>query len=315
MAKKIKKILAVTGIRSEYDILFPVIDSLRKHKSFQVQLVVCGAHLSDWHGDTLKDIIKLVSEIRNYNQEVGIVLMGYIANLYKYPISKFVTDISDAGADACLVVDAPHELKEENILREELNKKNLSLIKLIAPTTDDNRLKDIVKISSGFLYQVNVSGVTGDKSANEIDVFKRLLTDPSDEQIQRMIGFNPRKGEGMLITDPKLKLALDKEIQGVKTQAHSELINEIDSIYNERMNKLSDLVVRYDSVLRKLQDKINDVESNKRIFDLQESKKKDSKSKDSKRKGSSKKPRKGKKKSRKKLSKKKTNNNNNSNQN
>ena len=88
----------------------------------------------------------------------------------EYPISKFVTDISDAGADACLVVDAPHELKEENILREELNKKNLSLIKLIAPTTDDNRLKDIVKISSGFLYQVNVSGVTGDKSANETDV-------------------------------------------------------------------------------------------------------------------------------------------------
>ena len=122
------------------------------------------------NGDTLKDIIKLVSEIRNYNKEVGIVLMGYIANLYKYPISKFVTDISDAGADACLVVDAPHELKEENILREELNKKNLSLIKLIAPTTDDNRLKDIVKISSGFLYQVNVSGVTGDKSANETNV-------------------------------------------------------------------------------------------------------------------------------------------------
>ncbi len=56
MTKKIKKILAVTGIRSEYDILYPVIDALRKHESFQVQLVVCGAHLSDWHGDTLKDI-------------------------------------------------------------------------------------------------------------------------------------------------------------------------------------------------------------------------------------------------------------------
>ncbi len=56
MAKKIKKILAVTGIRSEYDILYPVIDALRKNDSFQVQLAVCGAHLSDWHGDTLKDI-------------------------------------------------------------------------------------------------------------------------------------------------------------------------------------------------------------------------------------------------------------------
>ena len=75
------------------------------------------------NGDTLKDIIKLVEEIRNYNQEVGIVMMGYIANLYKYPITKFVNDINNAGADACLVVDAPHELKEENILRGELKKK------------------------------------------------------------------------------------------------------------------------------------------------------------------------------------------------
>ena len=122
------------------------------------------------NGHNLKDIINLVKDIREYNQDVGIVLMGYIANLYKYPISKFVDDIKMAGADAVLVVDAPHELKEENQLREALNKNGLSLIKLAAPTTDDNRLKDIVNISSGFLYQVNVSGVTGDKSADEADV-------------------------------------------------------------------------------------------------------------------------------------------------
>jgi tryptophan synthase alpha chain len=122
------------------------------------------------NGHNLQDIIKLVKDIRDYNQDVGIVLMGYIANLYKYPISNFVDDIKIAGADAVLVVDAPHELKEENQLREALNKNGLSLIKLAAPTTDDNRLKDIVNIASGFLYQVNVSGVTGVKSANETDV-------------------------------------------------------------------------------------------------------------------------------------------------
>ena len=76
--------------------------------------------------------------------------------LYKYPIDEFVKDIKDAGADACLVVDAPHELKEENQLRKQLNKHNLSLIKLVAPTTDDQRLKDIINISTGFIYQVNV---------------------------------------------------------------------------------------------------------------------------------------------------------------
>jgi len=121
-------------------------------------------------GYTLSDTIKLVEKIRSYNKDIGILLMGYIANLYKYPISKFVEDIKKAGADAVLVVDAPHELKEENELRDALNNNGLSLIKLAAPTTDEKRLEDIVKISSGFIYQVNVSGVTGVKSANETDV-------------------------------------------------------------------------------------------------------------------------------------------------
>lgn len=53
-----KKILAITGIRSEYDILYPVIDTLRRDKNFEVKLVVSGAHLSDWHGGTLKKIEK-----------------------------------------------------------------------------------------------------------------------------------------------------------------------------------------------------------------------------------------------------------------
>ncbi len=133
---------------------------------------------------TLKDTIKLVKKIRDYNSYVGIVLMGYIANLYKYPIPSFVNDIKKAGADAVLVVDAPHELKEENILRENLNKNELSLIKLVAPTTDEKRLKDIIKISSGFLYQVTVTGTTGQKSADEtivknfIDKIKEITNIP-----------------------------------------------------------------------------------------------------------------------------------------
>ena len=100
------------------------------------------------NGGSLKETIKLIQDIRNYNSEVGILLMGYIANLYKYPIKKFVKDITDADADACLVVDAPHELKEENQLREQLNKNSLSLIKLVAPTTDEKRLKDIINMSN-----------------------------------------------------------------------------------------------------------------------------------------------------------------------
>ena len=96
-------------------------------------------------GYSLNDTIKLVDKIRSYNKDVGILLMGYIANLYKYPIKKFVDDIKKAGADAVLVVDAPHELKEENELRDALNDNGLSLIKLAAPTTDQKGLKILLK--------------------------------------------------------------------------------------------------------------------------------------------------------------------------
>ena len=147
--------------------------------------IIKKAHDHVLHNNyTLKDTIELVKKIRNYNYEVGIVLMGYIANLYKYPIPNFVSVIKNAGADAVLVVDAPHELKEENILRECLNKNELSLIKLVAPTTDDQRLKDIIKISSGFLYQVTVTGTTCQKSADEntvknfIDKIKKISNIP-----------------------------------------------------------------------------------------------------------------------------------------
>ncbi len=160
---------------------------------------------------------------------------------------------------------------------------------------------------------IKIGIIEGKMTDNEKDVFKRLLTDPSEEQLERMVGYNPKKGEGMLITDPKFKLALDKEINGVKTQAQDELIREIDTIYQVRISKLSDLTVKYEEVLKKLQDKINDVESNRRIFNLQESKKKSGKSKRVGRKSTNKKGKKGSKKSRKKRAKKSLGNNDNQN--
>ena len=144
---------------------------------------------------TLKDTLEIVKKIRNYNSDIGIVLMGYIANLYKYPIPKFVDDIKKFGADAVLVVDAPHELKEENILRNYLNKNELSLIKLVAPTTDEKRLKNIIKLASGFLYQVTVTGTTGQKSADASTVKKFIEKIKKVSKIPICTGFGIKKPE------------------------------------------------------------------------------------------------------------------------
>ena len=118
------------------------------------------------NGSSLKDVINLAKEIRNYNRNVGIILMGYISNLFMFPIPNFISEIKKIDIDGVLVVDAPHELKEENILREGLHKNKIDLIKLVAPTTPDERLKKICEIGSGYIYCLNYSGTTGVKSAN-----------------------------------------------------------------------------------------------------------------------------------------------------
>ena len=91
--------------------------------------------------------------------------MGYLNNLFIYGINKFAKDISGV-IDAVICVDLPSDVIEEKQLREALKKENIALIKLITPTTSDERIKEIVKDAEGFVYSVNVEGQTGVKSAN-----------------------------------------------------------------------------------------------------------------------------------------------------
>ena len=123
---------------------------------------------------TLKETLKLARAVRDYNKDVGIILMGYMSNVFKYPIDNFVKDLVATDSDGCLIVDAPHELKEEQQLRNALNKENLSLIKLVAPTTTEKRLKKLSKLFSGWVYSLNFSGITGSKSA-DLDEVKKMI--------------------------------------------------------------------------------------------------------------------------------------------
>ena len=126
------------------------------------------------NGINIDKIINTVSKLRNHNQDIGIVLMGYINNIFIYGIKKFSKKISDAGADAVIIVDLPTDVREENELKTELKKYNIALIKLITPTTDDRRIKEIVKDAEGFIYSVNVKGITGVKSAKIDEVNSQI---------------------------------------------------------------------------------------------------------------------------------------------
>jgi len=109
-------------------------------------------------GTTLAEIIQLVKRLRQ-ESEIPILLMGYYNPIVQYGLSAFARDLSNAGGDACLVVDLPPE--ESSELHGNLWQKNLHQIFLLTPTSQDKRLKQVSALASGFLYYVSLEGTTG----------------------------------------------------------------------------------------------------------------------------------------------------------
>ena len=120
----------------------------------------------------LDDIFKLVSNAKNLKKELPVILMGYYNVIFHYGVKKFVENCLKNGVDGLIIVDLQPEEDEELII--ELKKNKIDLIRLITPTTDENRLKFILKNASGFLYYVSVMGTTGQKSADISELQKSV---------------------------------------------------------------------------------------------------------------------------------------------
>jgi len=116
-------------------------------------------------GVSLKDVLAIVERFREHNQSTGIVLMGYTNPIEVYGYKAFAERAQEAGVDGVLVVDMPPE--EAHDLKSELDAVAIDFIFLVAPTTTDDRLKDISKIATGFVYFVSLKGVTG---AGNLDI-------------------------------------------------------------------------------------------------------------------------------------------------
>ena len=98
--------------------------------------------------------------------------MGYYNMILHYGVKNFVTNCVKNGVDGLIVVDLQPEEDEELI--ENLKDSNIDLIRLITPTTNEERLKLILQNASGFLYFVSITGITGQKSANLIELEKSI---------------------------------------------------------------------------------------------------------------------------------------------
>jgi len=110
-------------------------------------------------GMTLAKTLALVAEFRKSNTETPIVLMGYYNPIYVYGVERFLADAKTAGIDGLIVVDLPPE--EDAELCIPAMKTGLNFIRLATPTTDDKRLPAVLANTSGFVYYVSITGITG----------------------------------------------------------------------------------------------------------------------------------------------------------
>lgn len=119
-------------------------------------------------GQTMARTLSMVSEFRERDAEIPVILMGYFNPLYTYGVEKFTRDAERAGVDGLIIVDLPAE--EDDELLPAARNAGISCIRLVAPTTNDERLSGLLVDSGGFVYYVSVTGVTGTRSAAESDV-------------------------------------------------------------------------------------------------------------------------------------------------
>jgi tryptophan synthase alpha chain len=110
-------------------------------------------------GQTMVKTLALVSAFRKGDDATPIVLMGYYNPIYVYGVARFLEDARNAGVDGLIVVDLPPEEDEELCLPALAA--GLNFIRLATPTTDDRRLPTVLTNTSGFVYYVSITGVTG----------------------------------------------------------------------------------------------------------------------------------------------------------
>ena len=139
------------------------------------------------NGTKINDIFEIVMNIRKFNNEIPIILMGYYNSIFNLGIDNFTAKCAETGVDGLIIVDLQPE--EDSELLTKTKEKGIDLIRLITPTTDQKRLITILSNASGFLYYVTVTGITGQNSANIEDLKKSINTIKSSTKLPIVAGF------------------------------------------------------------------------------------------------------------------------------
>jgi tryptophan synthase alpha chain len=144
-------------------------------------------------GTTLKKTLDLVRAFRDSDDATPLVLMGYYNPIYIYGVDKFLVDAKAAGVDGLIIVDLPPEEDAELCLPA--IKAGLNFIRLATPTTDDKRLPAVLANTSGFVYYVSVTGITGAASADASTVSAAVTRIKRHTPLPVCVGFGIRTPE------------------------------------------------------------------------------------------------------------------------
>ena len=144
-------------------------------------------------GQTLIRTLDLARDFRKSDNETPIVLMGYYNPIYIYGVDRFLTDAKEAGIDGLIVVDLPPEMDEELCLPA--LKAGINFIRLATPTTDDKRLPRVLSNTSGFVYYVSMTGITGSAIADTSKVNQAVDRIKSHTNLPVCVGFGVKTAE------------------------------------------------------------------------------------------------------------------------
>ncbi|WP_257167508.1 tryptophan synthase subunit alpha [Bradyrhizobium sp. SRS-191] len=144
-------------------------------------------------GMTLKKTLGLVRSFRDSDADTPIVLMGYYNPIYIYGVDKFLDDAKGAGVDGLIIVDLPPE--EDDELCIPALKAGLNFIRLATPTTDDKRLPAVLANTSGFVYYVSITGITGAAAADSSAVGAAVARIKRHTALPVCVGFGIRTPE------------------------------------------------------------------------------------------------------------------------
>lgn len=144
-------------------------------------------------GATLHGVLGLVDEFRRGNNHTPIVLMGYLNPILSYGVDAFCADAAKVGVDGLIVVDLPTE--EADLLLPDAAKNAIDVIRLVAPTTSDERLPLVLEGSSGFVYYVSITGITGTRTASAADLARDIPRIRAATKLPIAVGFGVRTPE------------------------------------------------------------------------------------------------------------------------